>query len=148
MTQRGPLSNTHQTDRDIETVLRQLVPASESLPPASKSHPPRKVVSLARFRPGPRMLLVLAFLVLGSRCAYLEQKLSAVRNEAAIAKGEAGACERRMPHRFSSDAADESGVRSDLEHASRQIRGVGPIHQTTPGVFTNRDPDPAELLSR
>jgi hypothetical protein len=148
MTRKGPLSNTHQTDCEIETVLRQLVPASETLAPAPESHVSRSVVNLARFGPGFKVLAVVAFLVLAGRCAYLQHKLSEVSNEAAIAKAEAGACEGSMQRQIPSDAADERGVRSDLEATSRRIRGVGPIQQTAPGVFTNRDADPAELPSR
>jgi len=155
MAQKGPLSNTQQTETEIETVLRQLAPASESLArasasprPAPESHAPRKVVNFARFEPGLKVLTFLALLVLGGRCAYLQHKLSEITNEAAVAKAEAGACEQRMQRQTPSEAADEVGVRSDLEDVSRRIRGTGRIHQTAPGVFTNRDADPAELRSR
>jgi len=165
MAQKGPLSNTHQTNSEIETVLRQLAPSSESLappaeslPPASESPPPSEVINRARFEPGVinwarfepgfRVLAVVAFLVLGGRCAYLQHKLSEVTNEVAVAKEKAGAWERRIQRPIPSEAADERGVRSDLEDASRRIRGVGRIHQTAPGVFTNRDTDPAEPRSR
>jgi len=171
MTQKGPLSNTPQTDSEIETVLHQLVPASESLAPAPapvpapesltpapapapapapppESRVPRRVFTWARSRPGLTVLAVVASLGVAGRCAYLQHKLSELSNEAAVAKAEARARERRMQRPIPNDAANETGLRSDLEDASRRISGVGPIHQTAPGVFTNRDSDPAEMPAR
>jgi hypothetical protein len=103
---------------------------------------------LARSDLGFKVLAVVAFLVLGGRCAYLQHRLSEMMNEAAVAKAEAEARERQIQRRMPSNAAAEAGVRSDLEDVSRRIRGVGPIHQTAPGVFTNRDSDGAALPAR
>jgi hypothetical protein len=106
------------------------------------------MVNLARFGPAFKLIVAAAFLVVGARCAYVEHELSAVTNEAALTKAEARACEQRMLRRIPGDAADDRRVRSDLDEVTHQIRGVGPIHQTAPGVFTNRDPDPAEMSPR
>jgi len=164
MTEKRPFSaaHTHQTDTEIETVLRQLAPASESPAPTPEPraptpqshaptpepHAPRKAVNWARFGPSLRVLAVGAFVAIGGRCAYLEYKLSGVTIEVAASEAQAHACERRMQRRIPSDAAEERDVRPDLNDASRRIQGVGPIHQTAPGVFTNRDPDPAEMSPR
>jgi hypothetical protein len=170
MTQKRPLSaaNTRQTDSEIETVLGQLAPIQEPAAvseahapvprapaptpkahaPVPKAHAPRRGLHLAQFGSNLGWLAVGAFLVVSGRCAYLEHKISVVANEAAAIEARARACERRTPRPTPSAAPEERDVRPDLDDASRRIRGVGPIQQTAPGVFTNRDPDPAEVSPR
>jgi hypothetical protein len=109
---------------------------------------PRKVVHLARFKPSLGVLAAAALLAVGGRCVYLEHRLSVLTIQVAGTEAQARACERRMQHQTPSEAATERGVRPDLDDLSRRIRGVGPIQQTAPGVFSNRDPDPAEVSPR
>ena len=171
MTQKRPLSaaNTRQTDSEIETVLGQLAPAPEphaaisdahapapraqapapaAVVPTPEADAPRRGLHLLRLGSRLTWLAVGAFLMVSSRCAYLEHKISVVADEAAAIDARARACERRMQRQIPSNAADERDVRPDLDDTSRRIRGVGPIQQTAPGVFTNRDPDPAEVSPR
>jgi len=120
-----------------------------------------------------RGLAVGAFLVIGGRCAYLEHKLAVVTSAADTAKGEVRANEHaaRVGPRVSNEgesAAAHNGteegsrnVRQEVDDAASRIDRVGPrfstvsppvppapIRQTAPGVFTNRDTDPAETPSR
>jgi len=169
MTQKRPFpaANTHQTDSEIETVLGQLAPIPESPPAVPEAHAPRahapapkanapipearsrrRGLHLAQFRSSLGWVAVGAFLVVSGRCAYLEHRIAVVANEVAVIEARAHACERRTQRQTPSNAPEAPGVRADLDDASRRIRGVGPIQQTAPGIFTNRDPDPAEVSPR
>jgi hypothetical protein len=118
-----------------------------------------------------RVLAVGAFLVVGGRCAYLEHRLAVVTsaadaaNAAARANEHAARAEPRLPNDRESAAVHNGtgegtgNVRQDVDASS--INRVGPrfsavsppapsapIRQTKPGVFTNRDTDPAKTPSR
>jgi len=120
-----------------------------------------------RLRNALRALAVVALLVVGARCAYLEHRLAAVTNAAnaskAQAPGEPAPRPDGPPPGTAVGTSDEGtgAVGRGPNDASRPISRIGPsfssvpppsrpapIHQAGPGVFTNRDPDPAETPSR
>jgi len=126
-----------------------------------------------QFRTALRVLAAGAFLVVGGRCAYLEHKLAVVTSATDPAKAgmreneHAAREEHRVPNERESAAVhngtEEGGgkVRQEGDDASSRANRVGPpfstvlppappapIRQTAPGVFTNRDTDPAQTPSR
>jgi hypothetical protein len=110
-----------------------------------------------------RVLAVAVFLTVSGRCAYLEHRLASLTKRGDVVPSAARKSETppAAEPRISSGEESSGEVGRDSEEASRSIKPLGPafsevlppgppvrIRETAPGVFTNRDPDPAELPSR